>query len=164
MLKIADIVDESVVDGEGIRVTVFFQGCRHSCAGCHNPDLLPFAGGNPYSAEDLGGLLLKKLTKLHRGLTFSGGDPLFQADGLTRLINYLRRENSAVNIWLYTGFFYEQVRDWPAVRGADVLVDGPFLVEQKDLYLPFRGSVNQRLIDVRSSLAAGKTVEYILKG
>ena len=160
----ASILDESIVDGPGIRVAVFFQGCRRFCPGCHNPALLPFEGGTPYDVEELARIVLGKLTGIHRGVTFSGGDPLYQADGVAVLIDCLRRIKPAINIWLYTGFEYEQVSDWPAVCGVDVLVDGPFVQTQRDLMLRFRGSLNQRIIDVRTSQTNGQVIEYKLQG
>ncbi|MDR3348753.1 MAG: anaerobic ribonucleoside-triphosphate reductase activating protein [Acidaminococcales bacterium] len=160
MLRIGSILDESVVDGTGIRLVVFFQGCGHLCKGCHNPALLNFDGGALYAEEELGDIIIGKLTRLHRGVTLSGGDPLFQAEGAARLIDYLRRRKPGLNIWLYTGFEYEKVKDCPAVRTVDVLVDGPFVEEKKDLFLPFRGSANQRIIEMHPTLANGRIVEH----
>lgn len=159
MLQVAGILDESVVDGVGIRVVVFFQGCCHMCEGCHNPDLLPFEGGTFYTVEQLGDELLKKLTGLHRGITFSGGDPFFQQEELNALIDYLRERKPEINIWAYTGFKYEAVCELPLMQGIDVLVDGRFEEEYKDLLLRFRGSSNQRLIDVKASLREKRIIQ-----
>lgn len=161
-MRVASILDESVVDGLGIRVVVFFQGCSHMCVGCHNPALLPFEGGEEYSVEQIGEEILKCLTKLHRGVTLSGGDPVFQAQELEELIAYLRERKPDINIWLYTGFTFEKIKDMPFLKGIDVLIDGQFEEAQKDLMLKFRGSANQRVIDVKKSLQAGEVIQLDL--
>ena len=161
-MNIASILDESVVDGQGIRVVVFFQGCRHMCVGCHNPALLPFAGGDAYTVGEIGEKILGYLTKLHRGVTFSGGDPVFQAEELEQLINYLRARQPELNIWLYTGFTYEEIKEASFLQGVDVLVDGRFEVAKKDLTLKFRGSSNQRIIDVQKSLQKNEIIELAI--
>jgi anaerobic ribonucleoside-triphosphate reductase activating protein len=160
VLRISSILDESVVDGTGIRLVVFFQGCGHLCKGCHNPALLAFDGGTRYAEKELGNIIIGKLTRLHRGVTFSGGDPLFQAEGAARLIDCLRLIKPDLNIWLYTGYEYEKVKDYPAVKKVDVLVDGPFIEDKKDISLQFRGSANQRIIKIPPTLAKGRVVEY----
>ncbi len=162
MFKVANILSESVVDGSGIRVVVFFQGCPRRCSGCHNPDLLPEDGGTNYDIRQLADAIDKELTVLHQGVTFSGGDPLMQAEGLPQLVEILRQKRPGIDIWAYTGYTYEEVAGWPVMEAIDVLVDGPYEEEKRDLLLPFRGSANQRLIDVKASLAADKAVEYDL--
>lgn len=158
MLKVASIIPESVVDGPGIRTVVFLQGCPRHCEGCHNEPLLPFTGGTEYSASDLADEILRYLTPIHRGITFSGGDPLAQTDGLMDLIYLLRKAKPELNIWTYTGYTYEEVADWPIVSTFNVLVDGPYLKKQRNLFLPFRGSENQRIIDIPATRAQGKIV------
>ncbi|MEG0798015.1 MAG: anaerobic ribonucleoside-triphosphate reductase activating protein [Acidaminococcaceae bacterium] len=160
MLKVADILAESVVDGVGIRTVVFLQGCPRHCKGCHNEALLPFSGGTAYTAADLVAAITTKLTPLHRGVTFSGGDPLAQAEGLATVIALLRQKAPRLTMWVYTGYTYEEVKTWPVLEQIDVLVDGPFILEQRDLSLPFRGSGNQRIIDVPASLQAGQVVAW----
>lgn len=164
MVRLADIVAESVVDGSGIRVTAFFQGCPRACEGCHNPELQPLMGGREISEEELADLLLEKVTPLHQGITFSGGDPLLQAEALERVIRILKQKRSDLDIWVYTGYTFEQVMDWPVLKAIDVLVDGPFILAQRDLQLPFRGSANQRIIDVPESLRQGQAVIRQLSG
>ena len=164
MVRLADIVAESVVDGSGIRVTAFFQGCPRACEGCHNPELQPREGGREISEKELAELLLKKITPLHRGITFSGGDPLLQAEALERVIQILKQRRPDLDIWVYTGYTFEQVKDWPVLKAIDVLVDGPFILAQRDLQLPFRGSANQRIIDVPESLRRGQAVARQLSG
>jgi len=158
-LRIAGITRESVVDGPGIRVVVFAQGCPRHCRGCHNPDLIPREGGREMSAEELAEEIGKCISPLTRGVTFSGGDPLLQAEGLEETIKLLRKKHPHIDIWLYSGYCFEEIQALPLLREADVLVDGPFIEEEKDLTLPFRGSRNQRLIDLRQTFQRGEVVE-----
>lgn len=90
MLRVAGILNESIVDGPGIRAVVFFQGCPRHCEGCHNPSTLPFKGGTEYTPEDLAQDVIKRLTPLHRGITLSGGDPLAQADGVLEFLQAIK--------------------------------------------------------------------------
>ena len=158
MIRVARILGESVVDGPGIRAVAFLQGCPRHCPGCHNIDLLPPEGGDQCTAEELANALLAEITPIHRGITFSGGDPLMQADVLGDVVFLLKRARPQLTIWLYTGYLFEEVRDLPVLQGIDVVVDGPFEQDKRDLSLPFRGSSNQRIIDVPASLGAGKAV------
>lgn len=91
MLRVAGILNESIVDGPGIRAVVFFQGCPRHCEGCHNPSTLPFEGGTEYTPEDLAQDVIKRLTPLHRGITLSGGDPLAQADGVLEFLQAIKK-------------------------------------------------------------------------
>ncbi len=157
-IRVAHLLGESVVDGPGIRAVAFLQGCPRHCPGCHNPELLPVEGGDECSAEELADALLSELTPIHRGITFSGGDPLLQADMLGDVVFLLKRARPDLTIWLYTGYLFEDVRDLPVMNAIDVVVDGPYEQDKRDLTLPFRGSANQRIIDVPASLAQGKVV------
>ena len=162
MIRYADILGESVVDGLGIRVTAFLQGCPRRCEGCHNPALLPMNGGKEVTEEEFANLIGKNLSPLHRGVTFTGGDPLAQPEALLKVIQLLKRKSPRLNIWVYTGFTFEEVKNWPVTKLIDVLVDGPFMLEQKDLRLAFRGSKNQRIINVSRSLMEHRTLEISL--
>ena len=162
MLKIADILGESVVDGKGLRTVVFFQGCPRHCEGCHNVKLLPFEGGKSYTPEMLAEEIFAKMTPIHKGITFSGGDPLAQAEELLQVIKILRREKPNLNIWTYTGYLFEEVQSYPVLKEIDVLVDGPFILSQRDIGLPFRGSANQRIIDLPKTFATGAIQELML--
>ena len=161
-LKVADILAESVVDGLGIRTVVFFQGCPRHCPGCHNAPLISFEGGTEYYPEELAELILAKMTPIHRGITFSGGDPLAQADGLLDLVYLLRKAKPALNIWLYTGYLFEDVKELPVVKAVNVMVDGPFILEQRDISLPFKGSSNQRVIDISATIQNNEVIELKL--
>ena len=145
-MRIANTVHDSIVDGQGLRFTVFTQGCPHRCPGCHNPGTHDPAGGRDVSVA----ALVEELTKnpLMAGLTLSGGEPFAQAADCAALAK--AAHGLGLTVWTYTGYLFEQE--------TDVLVDGPFLQDQKSYELHFRGSRNQRLIDVAASLVQGKAV------
>lgn len=161
MIRYAAIIAESVVDGRGIRTTVFLQGCPRHCLGCHNPELLAMQGGIAIEEAELVREILAQLTPIHRGITFSGGDPLAQPDSLLKVVVMLRQARPDLDVWVYTGYEFNQVQELPIMQYIDVLVDGPFILAQKDLRLPFRGSKNQRLIDVKKTLVQGMIVDYV---
>ena len=159
MLDLAGIISDSIVDGPGIRTTVFCQGCPHHCPGCHNPETWEFGCGTPMDEETV--LQIVKENPLCRGVTFSGGEPFAQAAGYTKLARLLKKEGYEVAS--YSGYTFEQLLSGtPAQRelleAIDVLIDGPFLMEERSLEISFRGSRNQRILDVPKSLAAGKAV------
>lgn len=161
-LRLAGVVRESIVDGPGIRMTVFVQGCPHHCKGCHNPQSWDFDGGYTGSVERI--IEEAKKDPLLQGLTFSGGEPFCQAEPLAKL-GKLAHENG-LNVMTYTGYTFEQLLEgfdekpeWKALlEQTDYLVDGPFILEQKSLLLHFKGSANQRILDVKESLRQGKAV------
>ncbi|HEY8464515.1 MAG TPA: anaerobic ribonucleoside-triphosphate reductase activating protein [Bacillota bacterium] len=162
-LRIAGITHESVVDGPGLRITIFFQGCQHACPGCHNPQTWSIQGGTEYRLAEL--IPQLKITPLITGVTFSGGEPFLQAEAGAELGEILK--TSGLGLWVYTGFTWEELLDNlqnPGYRKllavADVVVDGPYREDLKRNSLPFRGSANQRLILVRESLAEGKIIEW----
>ncbi|QAT51017.1 anaerobic ribonucleoside-triphosphate reductase activating protein [Caproiciproducens sp. NJN-50] len=152
-LNVCGVEPESIVDGRGIRFVVFVQGCPHRCPGCHNPQSHPFEGGTVMNTDDL----FRRIREnpLLRGVTFSGGEPFCQPGPLAELASLVH--SAGLDVTTYSGYRYEELlamRD-PEVKDlldrTDVLVDGPFLQEQKDLTLLFRGSRNQRVIDLNES-------------
>lgn len=157
-IRLSGIVGDSIVDGTGIRLTVFVQGCTHNCKGCHNPQTHDLNGGYLADTDDI----LEKALKnpLLEGLTFSGGEPFLQPLPLTDLA--IKAHKAGYNIFCYTGFLYEQLLNdsekKKLLENVDFLVDGPFIEEQKSLLLNFRGSKNQRIIDVKKSLRSGSVV------
>ena len=163
-LRIAGIVPESVVDGPGFRYTVFTQGCRHNCKGCHNPQTHDFNGGYTVDTDDLFAEMMED--PLIRGLTFSGGDPFEQPAPLAELAR--KAHAAGKDIMVYTGYTVEQLTQKAASDPAtaallaqtDILIDGPFILEQRNLELKFRGSDNQRVIDVPASLRQGTAVTF----
>ena len=164
LLRLAGIVNESVVDGPGIRMVVFVQGCPHNCFGCHNPNSHDPAGGYESSTKDIVAALPDG--KLVSGLTFSGGEPFTQAKAL--VIVAAAAKKKGLSIVTYTGFIFETILEMGAknpdvlklLQFTDILVDGPFEHERRNLELAFRGSDNQRLIDVAASLRQGSVVEW----
>lgn len=160
MISILDIVEDTVVDGPGFRTAIYAAGCPHQCPGCHNPNSWDRGNGR---WMDTGEILQKILSDEFADVTFSGGDPMFQPEGFTELAVSIKR-HSQKNIWCYTGYTFEQLLRNPRQRQLleyiDVLVDGRFIEELKDENLYFRGSRNQRLIDVPASLQKQETVIY----
>ena len=158
MIRYANIIGDSIVDGPGIRVVVFIQGCLHNCEGCHNVELQDCTGGTLIDEKDLAELILSKVTPLHKGITFSGGEPLRQPESLLKLIMLIRKSNPKLDIWVYTGDYFENVAHLSPMPVIDVLVDGLFILAEKDLTLKFKGSTNQRIINVVKSLQQEKVV------
>lgn len=151
-IKISGIIKESVVDGPGFRLVIFTQGCPRHCRGCHNPDLIPASGGREMTSGEVLQLIKQNISPLTGGITFSGGDPLMQADALLEILQLVRKEYPQYSIWVYTGYTFEEVKTWPVLQYIDILVDGPYEEDKRDISLAFRGSLNQRLIDVPASL------------
>lgn len=165
-MRIAGFVEESIVDGPGFRIVIFFQGCAHHCYGCHNPETWDFEGGKEVSFD-----LIKKIiddNPYADGITLSGGDPLYQIDASTEIAEYAK--SKGLDVILYTGFLFEEVIEMTKanqrlkdlLNNVDTLIDGPFILEQRHLSLKFRGSSNQRIIDVKKSLMQNKIVEKTL--
>lgn len=146
-IRIAGIIEESYVDGEGIRFTIFVQGCPHKCKGCHNPATHDFNSGRIMDTKEI--ITMFSKNPLINGITLSGGEPLCQIEAVTELAKAAK--DLGLDVWCYTGFNYEDV-DRNFLKYVDVLVDGKFIEEQRDLTLQFRGSKNQRLIDVTKSV------------
>lgn len=159
-MRIANTVSDSIVDGPGLRFTVFTQGCPHRCPGCHNPETHDPAGGREVSVAELEEEMGKN--PLTDGLTLSGGDPFCQAAECAALARIAHEKG--LNVWTYTGYTYERLLEGnlpgalELLEQTDVLVDGPFLMAEKSYEALFRGSANQRLIDVKQSKAAGHVV------
>lgn len=161
-LKIAGTVNDSIVDGPGIRFTIFTQGCPHRCEGCHNPQTHDFNGGSMVDTEDLFQKI--KSNPLLDGVTFSGGEPFCQAQALAVLGREIKK--IGLNVITYTGYSFEELYENRRQNGwgelldtTDYLIDGRFILDEKDWQIKFRGSRNQRYLDCRASLEAGKAVE-----
>ena len=159
MLELSGIVSDSIVDGPGIRTTVFSQGCPHHCPGCHNPETWEFGCGTPMAEETI--LQIVRSNPLCRGVTFSGGEPFAQAAAFAKLAKLLKE--AGYEVASYTGYTFEQLlkgnsQQLALLENIDILIDGPFLIEEKTLELSFRGSRNQRIIHVPESLRQGKAV------
>lgn len=155
-MKVMNIIHDSIVDGTGLRTVVFFAGCPHFCKGCHNPESWNIKNGKEMTIEEIAKEVCKNPIS---NVTFSGGDPFYQASEVKGLAKKLKALGK--NIWAYTGYTYEELLEssddkTELLNQCDVLVDGRFVLEQRDLTLKFRGSRNQKIIDV-------KTGQQILK-
>ena len=158
MISVLRILEDTTVDGPGFRTAIYAAGCPNACPGCHNPESWDMAHGHPMAVEDI--LAVVRADEF-ADVTFTGGDPMFQAAGFARLARAVKKQTGK-NIWCYTGFVFESLLDRPEQRALltwiDVLVDGPFVQAERTTELLFRGSRNQRLIDVQASLREGHTV------
>ena len=158
--RLSGIVNDSIVDGPGLRLAVFMQGCPYGCPGCHNPQTHDVMGGREADTQEVRAMLKKN--PLLDGLTLSGGEPLLQPQAAREMAEMAKAQG--LNVWCYTGDTVEHMmltKDPEiilALEQIDVLVDGPFILEQKSLDLRFRGSRNQRLINMPATLKAGKAV------
>ena len=148
----------SISDGDGIRAVLWTQGCPHKCPGCHNPKTHDYNGGFVLDASEL----IKELSKHSYldGITFSGGEPFEQPEALIEVAKAAHKVG--LNVWSYTGYTYEQItsdkRKMALLEHIDVLVDGPFILSLKTLNKKFRGSSNQRIIDVKQSLKENRAI------
>lgn len=161
-IQIADLVNDSIVDGNGLRFAVYVQGCSHRCKGCHNPQTHDPNGGTMMEIDEIWTRVQKN--PLLDGLTFSGGEPMEQPLPLLELAK--RAKEAGMDIWCYTGYTWEQLMFGSPEQKAllsmiDVLVDGPFLLGERTLSMPFKGSKNQRIIDVRQSFSRGEVVLFM---
>ena len=160
----ADLQSDSIVDGPGLRTVIWTQGCSHHCKGCQNPQTWDFEGGGLVPID----MVLEAIDELkyQTGITFSGGDPMFQPEACYEIAKYCK--NKGYNIWVYTGFKYEDLlklaKKKPIYKKfleqIDVLVDGKYIEKERDLNLLFRGSRNQRLIDMKKTLKENKVVLF----
>ncbi len=165
-LRIAGTVSDSVVDGPGIRYTIFTQGCPHHCDGCHNPDTHDPSGG---SVADIPKILDQiEKNKLLKGVTFSGGEPFLQAKALFLLAKEIKNRRKDLNFIVYSGYTFEELLSLaekdPAILSllseCDLLIDGKFEKDQRKLSLMFRGSENQRVLSLKESLSKKSPVLY----
>ena len=160
-MRILDILYDTTVDGPGFRTSIYFAGCLHHCPGCHNPQSWNMHNGREMSIDEV---MSKINAHQFADVTFTGGDPMYQADELIPLAKEIHKLGKT--IWCYTGFTFEQCFEdvWmnELLHNIDVLVDGPFIQELKNKDLPFRGSSNQQIVDIPRSLASGKVVEFDL--
>ena len=158
MISVLKIIEDTMVDGPGFRTSIYCAGCPNHCWGCHNPQSWDIKRGHPMTTEEIMNVIE---ADTYANVTFSGGDPMFQAEGFTELARAIRRRTKK-NIWCFTGFLYENILKNPVQRQLlqliDVLVDGPYIQAKRNEDLLFRGSSNQRLINVKASLKTGAVV------
>jgi anaerobic ribonucleoside-triphosphate reductase activating protein len=159
-VMLLDVVDDTTVDGPGFRTALYASGCPHRCQGCHNPQSWEKSNGRAYAIDDV---LERVKAAEFANVTFSGGDPLCQVEAFTALARRIREETGKT-IWCYTGFCYEQISASPRLSQIlpflDVLVDGPYDASHHDETLPFVGSSNQRLVDIRATTLSGTVTLY----
>lgn len=161
-IRVLDIVYGTSVDGVGLRTSIYCAGCENRCEGCHNPQSWDLAGGRGMAVGEIFDLVVEA----DMNVTFSGGDPMLHPQGFAALAKMIKTRTDKT-IWCYTGYLFEDLIRHPARRAllenVDVLVDGRFVLAERDLTLRFRGSRNQRIIDVRRSLAEGRVVSAELE-
>ncbi|KOY14570.1 anaerobic ribonucleoside-triphosphate reductase activating protein [Paenibacillus xylanivorans] len=151
-------IPESVNEGKGLRAVLFISGCRHACPGCFSPDSWSFRAGEPFT-EERQQQILHEVTAhpLLEGVTLCGGDPFFSAAECASWVRQLRTARPDLTVWAYTGFVYEELVADPARAElsclCDVIIDGPYIAAERDVSLPYRGSRNQRIIDVGATMA-----------
>lgn len=157
----APLQRESIVDGKGIRMVVWNQGCLFKCPGCHNPQTHNTKSGTITTTEVVCNVI-KKFAYKHHGITLSGGDPFLQPQANKEIADYAHA--LGLTVWAYCGSTFEELiqndNTLQLLKSCDVLVDGPFIQELRDITLPFKGSPNQRTIDVQKSLQKGEVVLY----
>lgn len=161
LLRISGVINDSIVDGPGLRLAVFGQGCPHNCPGCHNPETHDYNGG--YEA-DIDAVALTALENpLLDGVTFTGGEPFVQAEAFAALAEAIKAAVPELTVLVYTGYRWEELAQMEEAKRllelADYLVDGRFEADKRSLELMFKGSSNQRFIDVKKSLATGAICE-----
>ena len=152
-LRVLDIVMDTVVDGPGLRASIYLAGCYHRCPGCHNPQSWDMNGGKEMEVDEIVEILKQSG---HTKFTITGGDPFYQPMGLLELVVRIRKEIPGSNIWCYTGFLFEDLLDREEMvlilENIDVQVDGPFIQELRDETLMYRGSSNQRILEIPKDL------------
>ncbi|MDD5871496.1 MAG: anaerobic ribonucleoside-triphosphate reductase activating protein [Bacteroidales bacterium] len=157
-IRVLDIVEGTSVDGPGLRTSIYLAGCRHHCPGCHNPQSWDFDAGKPMTDDEI----IQIVAFNDFDVTLSGGDPMYQPHTVAHLCRRIKQETGK-RIWCYTGFLWEQLTANPetreTLRWIDVIVDGQFVEAQADTSLLFRGSANQRIIDVADSMREGVAIE-----
>ena len=157
LIQISGIECESIVDGEGIRYVIFTQGCPHHCLGCHNPQTHSFSGGKIVSVDTILDDISKRKAWID-GITISGGEPFCQTDQCSIIAK--KAHEMGLTVWCYTGYLFEDLygQENELLKHIDILVDGPFVSEERSLDLVFKGSKNQRVIDVPASLKEGAII------
>ena len=153
-IRVLDIIAGTTVDGVGLRTSIYVAGCRHQCEGCHNRQSWDFDAGVPMSVDEI----MERVEEEDFNVTLTGGDPMWQAEKMLPLAQAIKAKG--YTLWCYTGFVWEQIVKSPEqsalLEYIDVLVDGKFVASERDVSLRFKGSGNQRIIDVKKTMASGK--------
>ena len=159
-MRYHNITKDDMLNGDGLRVVLWVAGCNHCCRECQNPVTWDPNGGLPFTEKEENEIFTELEKEYISGLTFSGGDPLHPSNisAVTRLAKKIREKYPDKTIWLYTGSVWEEISHEEIIRYLDVCVDGEFVVEQKDISLKWKGSSNQRVIDVPATLREGRII------
>ena len=159
-MRYHNITKDDMLNGDGLRTVLWVAGCSHGCKNCHNPITWDICGGIPFDEAAKKELFEALEPDYISGITFSGGDPLHMQNRgeVGELIKEVREKYPNKTIWVYTGYTWDDVKDLPYLQYADVLVDGPFVEALKDVTLHWKGSANQRVIDVKKTLEKGEIV------
>ncbi len=159
-MRYHNITKDDMLNGDGLRVVLWLAGCSHHCKGCQNPVTWDPEGGIPFDDQARWELEEQLGKDYIDGITFSGGDPLYEGnrEDVTRLAREIRRKYPDKSIWLYTGYRWEEIRDLEIMKYIDVVVDGRFILEERDVTLEWKGSANQRVIDVPKTRQLGQIV------
>jgi len=161
----SDLTYDSIVDGPGLRIVLWAQGCFHNCNECHNPKTHNINGGNLYDVEDIVSKI--KLSNIQKGITISGGEPFLQAEPFAYIASEAIANN--MDVWVFTGYKFEELinknnknyhKRMKFIKNIDIIVDGKFEIDKRDINLKFRGSSNQRIIDVKKTLQNNEIVLY----
>lgn len=160
MTRIAGIINNSVVDGPGLRTAIFFSGCRRHCKGCHNPEAQDFNYGKEYTEDDIDKILTLARNVGDGGITLTGGHPLEPENYEFAYEMVKKAKEYNLNVWLYTGYVFEQIpiMYMDLISLCDVVVDGPFVENLKSNDCLYRGSTNQRLINIKETFDRGEIV------
>lgn len=161
-MRYHDITKDDMLNGEGLRVVLWVSGCSHNCKGCQNPVTWDPKGGVLFDRAAKAEIFDQLDKDYISGITYSGGDPMFleNREEVLALTKEIKEKYPNKNIWLYTGYNWEEVKDEPVISYLDVLVDGKYIEEERDVSLPWKGSRNQRVIDVPKSRDESKTILY----
>ena len=161
-MNILKISKFDTANGPGIRTTVWVSGCSHKCKGCHNSHTWDPTKGTPLDNDLINSILDSLSPSYVSGITFSGGDPLYPLNvgAVTSLAGLVRSRYPDKSIWVYTGYLYEEVKNYEIMNYIDVLVDGPYVEYLRNISLPYRGSTNQRVIDVKLSINSNQIINY----
>lgn len=159
-MRYHNITKDDMLNGDGLRTVLWVAGCSHACKNCHNPITWDICGGIPFDEAAKEEIFAELRQSYTAGITFSGGDPLHLSnrDEVGALIEEIHEKFPKKTIWVYTGYLWEDVKDLPYMEFVNVLVDGKFVEELKDATLHWKGSSNQRVIDVKATLSAGEVV------
>ena len=162
-MRYHNITKDDMLNGDGLRVVLWVAGCSHCCKECQNPVTWDPNGGLPFTEKEENEIFTELKKDYISGITFSGGDPLHPSNisAVTRLAKKIREKYPDKTIWLYTGSVWEEISHEEIIRYLDVCVDGEFVVEQKDISLKWKGSSNQRVIDVPATLREGRIILHV---